>query len=72
MTHAVNLFAHRDSIMGVLPFGTGNSFAQSLGIPLDDVEAAVGVIARGMPVPFAASTESAAYLKTVKTDGGEE
>jgi len=47
MTHAVNELAHRDSIMGVLPFGTGNSFAMSLGIPLDDVAAAVAVIAHG-------------------------
>jgi YegS/Rv2252/BmrU family lipid kinase len=47
MTHAVNELAHRDSIMGVLPLGTGNSFAQSLGIPCDDVAAAVAVIARG-------------------------
>jgi diacylglycerol kinase (ATP) len=47
MTHAVNELAHRESIMGVLPFGTGNSFAQSLGIPRDDVAAAVAVIAHG-------------------------
>jgi YegS/Rv2252/BmrU family lipid kinase len=47
MTHAVNELAHRDSVMGVLPFGTGNSFAQSLGIPRDDVAAAVAVIAHG-------------------------
>ena len=47
MTHAVNELAHRESIMGVLPFGTGNSFAQSLGLPCDDVAAAVAVIARG-------------------------
>ncbi len=47
MTHAVNELAHRESIMGVLPFGTGNSFAQTLGLPLDDVAAAVAVIARG-------------------------
>jgi YegS/Rv2252/BmrU family lipid kinase len=47
MTHAVNELAHRESIMGVLPFGTGNSFAQSLGIPCDDVAAAVAVIAHG-------------------------
>jgi YegS/Rv2252/BmrU family lipid kinase len=47
MTHAVDELAHRESVMGVLPFGTGNSFAQSLGIPLGDVAAAVAVIARG-------------------------
>ncbi len=47
MTHAVNELARRESVMGVLPFGTGNSFAQSLGLPLDDVAAAVAVIAHG-------------------------
>ncbi len=47
MTQAVDVFAHSRSIMGVLPFGTGNSFAQSLGIPIGDLEAAVAVIARG-------------------------
>jgi len=47
MTHAVNELAHCESIMGVLPFGTGNSFAQSLGIPRDDIAAAVAVIALG-------------------------
>ena len=47
MTHAVDCFAHSESVMGVLPFGTGNSFAQSLGIPVGDLAAAVAVIARG-------------------------
>ncbi|GAC1579485.1 MAG: diacylglycerol kinase [Candidatus Elarobacter sp.] len=47
MTHAVNALAKSKSVMGVLPFGTGNSFAQSLGVPLNDVDAAVAVIARG-------------------------
>ncbi|MEO7038959.1 MAG: YegS/Rv2252/BmrU family lipid kinase [Candidatus Elarobacter sp.] len=47
MTHAVNVLANRKSVMGVLPFGTGNSFAQSLGIPLGDIDAAVAVIAGG-------------------------
>jgi YegS/Rv2252/BmrU family lipid kinase len=47
MTHAVNALAKRESVMGVLPFGTGNSFAQSLGIPLHDLDAAIAVIAQG-------------------------
>jgi YegS/Rv2252/BmrU family lipid kinase len=36
----------RDVTLGVVPLGTGNDFARSLGIP-DSVEAAVDVIARG-------------------------
>ncbi|NMO17991.1 lipid kinase [Pyxidicoccus fallax] len=36
----------RDVTLGVLPLGTGNDFARSLGIP-PDIEAACDVIARG-------------------------
>ena len=32
MTNVVGELAHKRSVLGVLPFGTGNSFAQSLGI----------------------------------------
>jgi YegS/Rv2252/BmrU family lipid kinase len=45
MTAAVAQFAKSKSVMGVLPLGTGNSFALSLGIP--DVETAVEAIAAG-------------------------
>jgi YegS/Rv2252/BmrU family lipid kinase len=47
MTHAVGVLAHRESILGVLPLGTGNSFAQTLGLPVENLEAAVATIARG-------------------------
>jgi YegS/Rv2252/BmrU family lipid kinase len=47
MTHAVDALAHSETVLGVLPLGTGNSFAQSLGIDPHDVGAAIGVIARG-------------------------
>ncbi len=47
MAHAVDVLAHRKTTLGLIPLGTGNSFARSLGIPLDDVDAAVAVIARG-------------------------
>ncbi len=46
MTSAVGAFAYRDSVLGVLPFGTGNSFALTLGIT-PNVESAVEVIAGG-------------------------
>jgi diacylglycerol kinase (ATP) len=38
--------AHREAVMGVLPLGTANDFARTLGIP-GDLDAAAGVIADG-------------------------
>lgn len=45
MTRAAAELAHRRSVLAVLPLGTGNSFARSLGIP--DVKTAVATIANG-------------------------
>ena len=45
MTRAVAELAHRRSVLAVLPLGTGNSFARSLGIP--DVQTAIAAIATG-------------------------
>ena len=42
----VDQLVGKDLVLGVLPFGTANSFARSLGIPLD-VPGAVQVIAQG-------------------------
>ncbi|MBC5811695.1 MAG: YegS/Rv2252/BmrU family lipid kinase [Candidatus Eremiobacteraeota bacterium] len=46
MTLAANVFAHSQVAIGVLPLGTGNSFAQTLGIELD-LEKALDVVAGG-------------------------
>lgn len=40
----------RETILGVLPLGTANSFARALGLPLD-LSGAVEVIAKGRPTP---------------------
>lgn len=48
MTSAVGAFAHRKAVMGVLPLGTGNSFAQTLGLDPHDLDAAVATIAGGV------------------------
>lgn len=42
----VDYFAHQDVVFGLLPLGTGNSFARSLGIPLT-LEEAIKVIVKG-------------------------
>lgn len=46
MTHVVGAFAHTEAILGVVPLGTGNSFARSLGI-VPELDAAVDAIAGG-------------------------
>jgi YegS/Rv2252/BmrU family lipid kinase len=45
IVHAVNALAHRSTILGVVPLGTGNSFADTIGIARHDVHAAIAVIA---------------------------
>jgi diacylglycerol kinase (ATP) len=46
LTQVVGEFAHTDVTLGVMPVGTGNSFARSLGIA-PEVDAAVDAIAAG-------------------------
>jgi YegS/Rv2252/BmrU family lipid kinase len=46
ISSVVDHFAHTDAVFGLLPLGTANSFARSLGIPLD-LEGAIDVIAAG-------------------------
>jgi len=54
--HAVISALHRrhelaDRTLGLIPLGTGNDFARTLGIPLDPIEAAAALI-RGRPRPL--------------------
>lgn len=44
---AVQLVAGTDTPLGIIPVGTGDDNARTLGIPLDDIPAAADVIARG-------------------------
>jgi YegS/Rv2252/BmrU family lipid kinase len=46
LTQVVGAFAYTDATLGVMPVGTGNSFARSLGIA-PELEAAVAAIAAG-------------------------
>ncbi|MFY1634167.1 diacylglycerol/lipid kinase family protein [Solwaraspora sp. WMMB335] len=43
---AARLLAHRDIALGLLPLGTTNNFARTLGIPLE-LDAAVGILTDG-------------------------
>ena len=44
----VDLLVGEDVLLGVLPLGTANSFARTLGIPLD-IDGAIDVLATGTP-----------------------
>lgn len=44
IAHAVNVLAHRTTILGVIPLGTGNSFAETIGLTSGDVAGAVATI----------------------------
>lgn len=46
LASVAGLLAHSDIELGILPFGTSNNFARTLGIPRT-LEGAVGVIAKG-------------------------
>ena len=46
LSSAIDFFKDHDTVFGLLPLGTANSFSRALGIPLD-LEGAVDVIANG-------------------------
>jgi YegS/Rv2252/BmrU family lipid kinase len=46
MAAAMQFLAHEKTVLGLLPLGTGNSFAQTMQIP-HDLDAAVRIIAEG-------------------------
>ena len=48
LSSSVDFFLGTDTVLGVLPLGTANSFARTLGIPLD-LDGAIGVLAKGVP-----------------------
>ncbi|OPX88014.1 MAG: putative lipid kinase BmrU [Pelotomaculum sp. PtaB.Bin104] len=49
ISSVVKFFAHSEAVLGILPLGTVNSFARTLGIPLN-LKGAIQVIARGKAV----------------------
>lgn len=48
LSTTIDFFKDRDTVFALLPLGTANSFARTLGIPLD-LPGAVDVIANGIP-----------------------
>jgi len=51
LSESIDHFLGKDAVFAVLPLGTANSFARTLGIPLD-LEGAVDVIANGIARPI--------------------
>ncbi|HET9812490.1 MAG TPA: YegS/Rv2252/BmrU family lipid kinase [Sphingomicrobium sp.] len=51
LSECVDHFLNRDVVFAVLPLGTANSFARTLGLPLD-LDGAVDVIANGIARPI--------------------
>jgi diacylglycerol kinase (ATP) len=68
MTAVVSELAFREVTLGVLPLGTGNSFAQSLGIPLD-ADGACDVIAGGRGVRVDLGMVNRTYFANFATVG---
>ena len=48
LSKAIDFFKDKETVFGLLPLGTANSFARALGIPLD-LPGAVDVLANGLP-----------------------
>ena len=48
LSSAVDFFVGKETVLGLLPLGTANSFARTLEIPLD-LDGAIDVIASGQP-----------------------
>jgi diacylglycerol kinase (ATP) len=68
MTTASDVLAHRPCALGLVPLGTGNSFALTLGIP-DDVSAALDVIAAGRIVEINLGTVNGTHFANFATIG---
>jgi len=65
---AVDLLAHRRAVLGLLPLGTANDFARTLGIP-DDLEGACATIARGKVVDIDLGRADDLYYVNVASIG---
>ena len=69
-THGVlGQIAHTDITFGLIPAGTGNDVARALGLPLRDIQAAVGVIARGKTKHIDLARAGDSYVSTVVASG---
>jgi YegS/Rv2252/BmrU family lipid kinase len=68
LSNALPQLVHRDVVLGILPLGTANSFARTLGIPLD-LQSAVNVITSGKVVDVDVGRIGEAYFSTAASVG---
>jgi diacylglycerol kinase (ATP) len=68
MTTAADVLAHSDAVLGLLPLGTGNSFAQTLGIG-DDLRSAGDIIAAGRVAKVDLGVVNGTYFANFATVG---
>jgi YegS/Rv2252/BmrU family lipid kinase len=68
LSNVLPQFVYRNVALGILPLGTANSFARSLGIPLE-IEAAVNVAISGKLVDVDVGHIGEAYFCTVASVG---
>jgi diacylglycerol kinase (ATP) len=68
LSSVVQYFVGAQSVLGVLPLGTGNAFARDLSIA-SDVEVACDVIARGQVTPIDLGIANKQYFVNVATVG---
>ncbi|WP_440949827.1 diacylglycerol/lipid kinase family protein [Methanosphaerula subterraneus] len=64
----IDLFVHRDLVLGVLPLGTANNFARSMGIPMN-LEGAVDAIVQGKVVDVDLGMINGQYFINVASIG---
>lgn len=68
LSSIVGSFAYREAVLGLLPLGTGNSFARTLDIPLR-LDEAVDVIANGKIADVDLGVVNGEYFANVVTIG---
>jgi YegS/Rv2252/BmrU family lipid kinase len=68
LSAVVRHFIGSESVMGVLPLGTGNQFARDLGIP-ENIEAACRIVAEGTEMAVDVGTVEDDFFLTVTTLG---